>query len=109
MGRVPRDQIVILRRREAKMPPQALAPHSRQTANNVGANCVSISMRKEQQNVPELSGHYSYRKLSTGSNCAARAAGRVPKMTPTSDETKMAMMADSPEIGMRYSVRKRTE
>ncbi len=52
---------------------------------------------------------YSYRKLSTGSNCAARMAGRVPNKIPTSDETTIAMIADRPEMGMRYSVKKRTE
>lgn len=52
---------------------------------------------------------YSYLKLSTGSNCAARAAGTVPKTTPTIDETNIAIIAESPEIGMRYSVKKRTE
>src|SRR5579864_7554461 len=45
---------------------------------------------------------YSCRKLSTGSSCAARVAGNVPKMTPTSDDTTIAMIADSPEIGMLY-------
>src|SRR5262249_20828863 len=52
---------------------------------------------------------YSYRKLSTGSNCAARLAGSVPKIMPTSDDTTIAMIADRPEMGMRYSVKKRTE
>ena len=52
---------------------------------------------------------YSYRRLSTGSSCAARVAGTVPKRTPTTDETTIAIIAESPEIGMRYSVRKRTE
>src|SRR5215469_859969 len=52
---------------------------------------------------------YSYLKLSTGSSCAARVAGSVPKITPTNDDTTIAMIADNPEIGMRYSVKKRTE
>src|ERR1700683_1200321 len=52
---------------------------------------------------------YSYRRLSTGSNWAARAAGTVPKITPTSDDTKIAITADQALTGTRYSVRKRTE
>lgn len=52
---------------------------------------------------------YSWRKLSTGSSCEARVAGTVPKIMPTIDDTTMAMIADKPEIGMRKSVRKRTE
>jgi len=52
---------------------------------------------------------YSYRRLSTGSSCAARAAGTVPKITPTTDETTIAMRPESPVMGTRYSVRKRTE
>ena len=54
-------------------------------------------------------GTYSYRKLSTGSSCAALVAGIVPKIIPTSDDTMIAMIAESPEIGMRYSVKNRTE
>src|SRR4029077_5670738 len=53
--------------------------------------------------------HYSYRRLSTGSSLAARVAGTVPKRTPTREDTTMATIADSPEMGMRYSVKKRTE
>ena len=45
--------------------------------------------------------HYSYRRLSTGSSCEARVAGTVPKMIPTIEDTTIAMIADSPEIGMR--------
>jgi len=52
---------------------------------------------------------YSYRRLSTGSSWAARVAGTVPKITPTTEDTMIAMMADRPEIGTRYSVRKRME
>jgi hypothetical protein len=44
---------------------------------------------------------YSYRRLSTGSSCEARPAGIVPKMIPTSDDTAIAMIADSPETGRR--------
>src|SRR5580765_2570216 len=44
---------------------------------------------------------HSYLRLSTGSSCAARVAGRVPKIMPTSDETTIAMIAERPEIGMR--------
>ena len=44
---------------------------------------------------------YSYRRLSTGSNWEARVAGTVPKMIPTMDETKIAIIAESPEIGIR--------
>jgi len=43
--------------------------------------------------------HYSYRRLSTGSSCDARVAGTVPKMIPTIDDTMIAMIADSPEMG----------
>ena len=42
---------------------------------------------------------YSYRRLSTGSSCAARVAGTVPKTIPTSVETTIATIADHPEIG----------
>src|ERR1041385_5905124 len=52
---------------------------------------------------------YSYLRLSTGSSLAALAAGTVPNRIPTRDETTMATMADKPEIGILYSVRKRTE
>ena len=52
---------------------------------------------------------HSYLRLSTGSSWAARVAGRVPKIIPTRDETTIAIIADSPEMGMRYSVRNRTE
>src|SRR5579863_2773566 len=38
----------------------------------------------------DLEACYSYRKLSTGSSCAARAAGTVPKITPTTEETTIA-------------------
>ena len=48
-------------------------------------------------------------KLSTGSSCAARVAGIVPNTIPTKDETTMAMMAERPEMGMRNSVKNRTE
>lgn len=44
---------------------------------------------------------HSYRKLSTGSILAARAAGTVPKRIPTTAETKIATIAESPEMGMR--------
>src|SRR5580765_6338974 len=44
---------------------------------------------------------HSYLRLSTGSSCAARVAGRVPKIMPTSEETTIAMIAERPEIGMR--------
>ncbi len=53
--------------------------------------------------------HYSNFRDSTGSNCAARVAGRVPKTTPTSVAAASAIIADSPEIGMRYEVKSRTE
>src|SRR6185312_13998626 len=52
---------------------------------------------------------YSYRSASTVSNCAARVAGTVPKMMPTPEATRMAIMAESPETGILYSVKKRTE
>ena len=45
------------------------------------------------------------RRLSTGSSWAARAAGTVPKITPTTEDTMMAMTADQPLIGTRYSVK----
>src|ERR1019366_613290 len=48
-----------------------------------------------------LTTSYSYRKLSTGSSWAARAAGMVPNSTPTSDDTSTAMTTDRPEIGIR--------
>jgi len=44
---------------------------------------------------------YSYRRLSTGSSREARLAGMVPKMIPVIDDTTMAIIADSPEIGTR--------
>src|SRR5215469_2025700 len=44
---------------------------------------------------------HSYRKLSTGSILAARAAGTVPNRTPTVPETATATKADSPETGIR--------
>ena len=56
-----------------------------------------------------LASVYSYRRLSTGSSLAARAAGTVPNRIPTSDDTTIATIADRPEMGMRYSVKKRTE
>jgi hypothetical protein len=49
----------------------------------------------------ELNRAHSYRKLSTGSIFAARAAGTVPNKMPTSAETTMATIAESPEMGMR--------
>src|SRR5262249_42848559 len=52
---------------------------------------------------------YSYRRASTVSSCAARVAGTVPKIIPTPDATRIAIIADSPETGIRYSVKKRTE
>ena len=52
---------------------------------------------------------YSYLKLSTGSSFAALAAGTVPKSIPTSDDVTIATIADSPEIGIRYSVKNLTE
>src|SRR5579863_7781528 len=52
---------------------------------------------------------HSNRKLSTGSSFAARAAGTVPNRMPTIAETTIATIAESPEIGIRYAVRKRTE
>ena len=36
-----------------------------------------------------------------GSSCEAREAGTVPKMIPTMEEIRMAMIADKPEIGTR--------
>jgi hypothetical protein len=53
--------------------------------------------------------HYSNLSDSTGSSCAARVAGSVPNTTPTSVAAAKAMMADNPEIGMRYDVNNRTE
>lgn len=44
---------------------------------------------------------YSYRRLSTGSSCAARAAGAVPNTMPTRVDTAIAMTTDQPEIGKR--------
>ncbi len=44
---------------------------------------------------------HSYRKLSTGSIFAARAAGTVPNRMPTTAETTMATIAESPEMGIR--------
>ncbi len=44
---------------------------------------------------------YSYLRDSTGSSCAARVAGRVPKTTPTMVAAASAIIADSPEIGIR--------
>jgi hypothetical protein len=52
---------------------------------------------------------HSYLRLSTGSSFAALVAGTVPNTTPTRDETRIATIADRPEMGMRYSVRNRTE
>ena len=52
---------------------------------------------------------YSNLRDSTGSNCAARVAGSVPKTTPTSVAAASAMIADSPEMGMRYEVKSLTE
>jgi hypothetical protein len=49
----------------------------------------------------EFNRNHSYRKLSTGSIFAARAAGTVPNRIPTTAETKMATIAESPEMGMR--------
>jgi hypothetical protein len=49
----------------------------------------------------ELNRNHSYRKLSTGSIFAARAAGTVPNRMPTTAETTMATIAESPEMGMR--------
>lgn|SRR2546421_12432841 len=67
-------------------------------------NCVPLELRANHQHSA-----YSYLKLSTGSNFAARAAGTVPNRIPTNDETTIATIADNPEIGTRYSVRKRME
>lgn len=53
--------------------------------------------------------NYSYLRLSTGSNCAARVAGTVPKITPTIVETIIAIIADNPEIGIRKAVNQRTD
>ena len=64
-------------------------------------------------NAPYLAGapspFYSNLRDSTGSNCAARVAGRVPNTTPTSVAAASAMTADSPEMGMRYEVKSLTE
>src|SRR5437773_7268937 len=61
--------------------------------------------QERRSGATSLASHYSYLKLSTGSSFAARAAGTVPKRIPTSDETTMATIADSPETGTRYCVR----
>src|SRR5271156_6167585 len=52
---------------------------------------------------------YSYFRDSTGSICAARFAGRVPKMTPTAVEVTSAITTDHGETGRLYEVKKRTE
>jgi hypothetical protein len=44
---------------------------------------------------------YSCRKLSTGCSWAARMAGTVPNKIPTSALAAIAMIADTPEIGIR--------
>src|SRR5580658_9968287 len=43
--------------------------------------------------------HYSYFKASTGSICAARVAGTVPKTTPTTVAAARAMITDIHEMG----------
>ena len=45
--------------------------------------------------------YHSYRKLSTGSSLAARAAGIVPNSTPTIPETTIATIAERPDTGTR--------
>lgn len=42
---------------------------------------------------------YSYLRDSTGSSCAARVAGTVPKITPTSVAAANAMMTESQLTG----------
>ena len=51
--------------------------------------------------VSVLGFRYSYFNDWIGSNSAARVAGTVPKITPTSDATTSATIAERPEIGMR--------
>ncbi len=78
---------------------------------DASTSCVFLSDSEREARSQALEAHYlySYLKLSTGSSFDARVAGTVPKIMPTKDETKIATIADKPEIGIRYSVRKRTE
>jgi hypothetical protein len=64
--------------------------------------------RKDANRIMESSGHSNFSD-STGSSCAARVAGSVPKTTPTRVAAASAMIADNPEIGIRYAVKSRTE
>jgi hypothetical protein len=61
----------------------------------------TINRAKKSSVDQTASRDYSYRRLSTGSSFAARAAGTVPNRIPTMEETTIATMAESPEIGKR--------
>ena len=52
---------------------------------------------------------HSYFSASTGSSCAARVAGMVPKTTPTTMAEVRAMTTDQGVMGMAKSVKTRAD